>query len=297
MINKFSPFYPLYLWTQRALPLVISGDLEIIDLVRHLMTSIAEIGDITVEAGDINYTTIVQQLIDNEEFYQQFQDIINNYIGGKEGLGNLIGYYTHTSYGYSIGTCFADEVARRLKTVYLYDADNKGIGSTSSTLSMTNIGGLVFFTFQIAIVSASLTTSYFPDGAFECKVAPFITSAGTVFTDDLVDKVYDFFGHDPDVPVYSMPYGDSDNYFIVHFRPKADVLADRDAYDDTKRYLPLLKLYSSGQAIRSLPLDKGQTSVSTYAYATLATTYYSTTDAHLKVSNVEIIDLLNTFTG
>lgn len=296
MISRFSPYYPIYLWTQRALPLVISGDLEIIDLVRHLMTSISEIaeGETPGTPGEIDYNEIIRQIIDNESFYEKFKEFINNYLVGVDGTGNIIGYLRQgTSQRYSLGITISDSNSNNRGARWLlWRKDDISKVTYPNYVSIANMSGHVFFTVDIS-AGYNPTTSLMPDGNLEW----WLGFEDNRLDDTQLNKWYDNFVNYTNKPFYSMPYGDPDNYFMLRWNTVEEVKIGRtaiEAVQTTAKATPLITLYTSGQAFRSLP-GVNESSIEVpgsypYRYATFATTYFMENNSHEKVSNADIVD-------
>lgn len=295
MISKFSPYYPIYLWTQRALPLVISGDLEIIDLVRHLMLSISEIveGELPITPGEIDYNEIIRQIIDNETFYEKFKEYINNFLIGVDGTGNIIGYLSQSTNRYSLGLTITNTNSNNRGARWiLWRKDNVEKLTYPNYVSIANMSGHVFFTVDIS-AGYNPNTTLMPDGNLEW----WLGFEDRNLSETELNQWYNNFVNYTDKPFYSMPYGDPDNYFMLRWNTKDEVSegsASIQAVHTNVKATPLITLYTSGQAFRSLP-GLSESGINPppsypYRYATFATTYFMDNNAHESVSNADIVD-------
>lgn len=275
-LHRYSQFYPLYIWTQSALPLVIAGDMTILDLIKRIVTELTEIAN-NLEIN-INYETIINELIDNEEFYNQFIDYINNYISTIDGIGNIIGYHSFNNTMRSVGTNIAGpSTTGRYYTCKLKPFSTlTNRGSTDFQLSMTNFCGLVIFEGTLLAPRNSDT------GPLDYRIS--IGTTQNAFSIPIITSFYKFF-QGPDKIIYAMPYGSQDNYFYIEWR---DETVCKNEYTETGWFMPMA-MYTSGQAINSLPVIFS----SVQGSASFSASWLMTNSAHHEISNADIINMFD----
>lgn len=263
MIAYNNPLYPLYLWTQKALPMVLAGDLTIVDLLNRLVKEIDEISGGSV---DIDYETIINDLIQDETFYNMFRNVINQFLDGvTTGLGNLIGYYGSTQQR-SVGLVSALTSGDPTMTFNAYRSDTMVDTQCDFKIGCINIFGVIHMSCELG---RNMTVSL-PN-------VPLSLLAQTT-SQTVAETFVKAWSPDPDKDcvVFGMPYGSNSQYWYLVIHALTNI-----TYGS---FFAPFSLRTTGSAFNSIARAIGE--ASNFGYVTFVNAWLSNSNNyHLQVCN------------